>query len=207
MGGTFDPIHNGHLEAAQQVSQLFKGADVHLLPAKIPVHKAKPSTQAEQRVAMLQLAIESHSALKLDLREIEAITPSYTIDTLRQLRTELGAKTSIVMVIGMDSYLTLGQWKNSEEILQYCHLVVLQRPQYRVNLGEGVVYRAPLAKRVESLLESACGTIYFFEQEPIDISASEIRQQIVNSETPHLLPPKVEQYITKHHLYRAGARP
>jgi nicotinate-nucleotide adenylyltransferase len=207
MGGTFDPIHCGHLQAAQEVSKLLQDADVHLIPAKIPVHKAQPSTQVEQRISMLQLAIEDYPRLKLDLREIRATNPAFTIDTLRQLRRELAMDVPLVMVIGMDSYQTLGQWKHSDDILKYCHLIVLQRPKYQIQLGQQAVYQTPVAKCVEHLLTSANGLIYFFEQEPIDISASEIRDQIINSETPNLLPPKVAQYINTHQLYQAGVRP
>ena len=212
MGGTFDPVHCGHLQAALDVSKLLKGADVHLLPAKVPVHKAQPSTQVEQRISMLQLAIEDYSTLKLDLREIRSLNPSFTIDTLCQLRKELPAKVPLVMVIGMDSYQTLSQWKDNERFLQYCHLIVLQRPQYEMHLGQqavdqACVYRAPIASQIEQLLASPNGMVYFFEQAPIDISASEIRKQIVNSETPNLLPPKVAQYINMHQLYQADVRP
>ena len=207
MGGTFDPIHCGHLQAAQAVSELLHNADVHLLPAKTPVHKAQPSTQVEQRISMLQLAVEDYPQLKLDLREIRAVNPSFTIDTLRQLRRELAQDIRVVMVIGMDSYQTLGMWKNSESILKYCHIIVLQRPQYEIQPGQGAVYQAPIANSIEQMLATTHGSVYFFEQAPVDISASEIREQIINSETPNLLPLKVAQYINTHQLYKADVRP
>lgn len=203
MGGTFDPVHCGHIEGALSVSQLFDDNLVHLLPTKIPVHKQIPSTSVAQRIAMLKLATEKYEAVTLDLREVEAATQSFTIESLKQLRCELGTKRPLIMVIGMDSFLTLPKWRDSDQFMQLCHIVVLQRPNYQQNkLAHDNLYFENIVESVDALKSSSAGKIFFLAQPPIDISASEIRRQITNSKTPNLLPVKVADYINRHHLYQ-----
>ncbi|EPJ44110.1 MAG: hypothetical protein OFPII_37700 [Osedax symbiont Rs1] len=212
MGGTFDPVHQGHIQGALQVSALFDNNAVHLLPAKIPVHKSAPTTSVEQRIEMLQLVVDKTAELQLDLREINRAEQSFTIDTLKQLRRELGATTPLVMVIGMDSFSSLPQWRDSRQFLGYCHILVLQRPPYvdlndahKQGKAELEQHREFFAQRifdVKKLSSAAGGCLYFYQQPPIAISASEIRQQIKNKKHSYLLPIAVANYINQHHLYQ-----
>jgi nicotinate-nucleotide adenylyltransferase len=204
MGGTFDPIHQGHIQAALQVSQLFAGTNVSLLPAKVPVHKDLPIISVAHRLAMLELAVLPYHQLLLDLREIQSADKSYTYNTLRHLREELGDECPLVMVIGMDSFLTLPQWYKVESFLNYCHIVVLQRPKYhRQNNSLPDFVKGHLAQDAAQLSVSKAGKVLFFSQDPIDISATHIRGQVVAGQIAAQVPELVSQYITQHNLYKS----
>jgi nicotinate-nucleotide adenylyltransferase len=202
MGGTFDPVHQGHLQGALDVSEALKGADVYLMPTKIPVHKTPPKTSIEDRQAMLELAIVDYPQIKLDLRELNAVSNSYTIDTLTQLRAEYTENSALIMVIGMDSFNSLPTWKSFEKFLDLCNIIVLQRPNYEV--VKNAFHRHLLAHRVidaAELREAPAGKLLFLQQTPIDVSATEIRQQFQLQNHSKQLPAKVVDYIQEHHLY------
>ncbi|NQZ29810.1 MAG: nicotinate-nucleotide adenylyltransferase [Oceanospirillaceae bacterium] len=203
MGGTFDPVHKGHIRGARHVSALFDVTPIHLLPAKVPVHKSAPSTTNVQRINMLKIALAQEPDLKLDLREINSTGASYTIETLKQLRTEIGATRPLIMVIGMDSFVTLPSWSEFEQFLSLCHIVVLQRPQYCLEYSER--HKKLLMERVDNasaLLKSTAGHLYFFEQPTTDVSASDIRRDIKNRKHSDLLPQGVADYIGQQCLYQ-----
>jgi nicotinate-nucleotide adenylyltransferase len=207
MGGTFDPVHKGHVRGALHVSKLFNNAIVHLLPTKIPVHKAAPSTSSAQRLDMLNLVAAQYKNIAVDVREIESACASYTIDTLKQLRSELGASKSLVMVIGMDSFLTLTSWREYEEFFGLCHILVLQRPNYEIEseVERGEQYQLLMqhrAKDAQQLCNSSAGKLLFFEQPTTDVSASEIRMQVGCRQNSDLLPIEVANYIDQHGLYQ-----
>jgi nicotinate-nucleotide adenylyltransferase len=117
MGGTFDPIHNGHLRAAVELLDDLDVTCLRLMPCFTPVHKPGPSTTNQQRLAMLQRAIEQDNRLCIDTRELDRAGPSYTVDTLVELRQELGQDMALVMVIGMDSFLALPTWHKGLELI------------------------------------------------------------------------------------------
>jgi len=207
MGGTFDPVHKGHVRGALHVSKLFNNAIVHLLPTKIPVHKAAPSTSNAQRLDMLNLVAAQYKNIAVDVREIESSCASYTIDTLKQLRSELGTSISLVMVIGMDSFLTLPSWREYEKFLGLCHILVLQRPNYEVEseVERGEQYQLLMrncARDTQQLCNSSAGKLLFFEQPTTDVSASEIRKQVECRQNSDLLPIEVANYIDQHGLYQ-----
>ncbi|MGB1237549.1 MAG: nicotinate-nucleotide adenylyltransferase [Pseudomonadales bacterium] len=195
MGGTFDPVHCGHLAAAREVSALFGGTQVNLMPTRVPVHKSNPATTPEQRLAMLELAVANIAELALDLRELSAQRDCYTVDTLRELRAELGSECPIVMVIGMDSYLGLPSWRAADELLSLCHVLVLQRPGFVRE--EHVLPEADIADRAATLTRKEAGGLYFFSQPETDISSTAIRGGV-----PGQVPAAVAQYILEHQLYR-----
>jgi len=209
MGGTFDPVHKGHVRGALHVSKLFNNAIVHLLPTKIPVHKAAPSTSNTQRLDMLNLVAAQYKNIAVDVREIESSCASYTIETLKQLRCELGASISLVMVIGMDSFLTLPSWREYEKFLGLCHILVLQRPNYEME-SESEVERGEQqqflmqhrAKDAQQLCNNSAGKLLFFEQPTTDVSASEIRKRVGCRQNSDLLPVEVANYIDQHGLYQ-----
>lgn len=204
MGGTFDPIHCGHLQGARQVCQMLNADSIYLLPAKVPVHKTAPKATTAQRLAMLEIAVAPFPEIKLDLREITSATESYSLDTLKQLRAELGAQRPLVMVIGMDSFTTLPNWRGYQQFLSLCHIVVLQRPNYPlVKTAEHQILLQQQVSNSDALSTSSAGKLLFFQQPPLDISASDIRQQLHKSLTPGLLPSAVTEYIEQHRLYKS----
>ena len=203
MGGTVDPVHKGHLRGARHVSALYGNAVVHLLPTKLPVHKAAPNVTNSQRLDMLSLAALEYREISIDLREINADTASYTIDTLKQLRREIGHHCSLVMVIGIDSFITLPQWRDYQQFLELCHILVFQRPNY--SIAENGLNQALLLKRVEDakqLVTSCAGKLFFLEQPNTNVSASEIRTLLAEGNKSELLPKAVAQYIDQHKLYQ-----
>ncbi len=204
MGGTYDPIHQGHIQGALHVSQMFVDSAVHLVPAKAPVHKNLPKTTLEHRIAMLELAIEAHPELHLDLREVRSENASYTIDTLKDLRVELGIKRGLLMVIGMDSFLDLPNWRDAEQFLSLCNLLVLQRPHYDLAASMLPTFvEGHVAAHIDELTRCASGKVCFQQQPPIDISATQIRNQIAVGKSVYALPGPVLEYIEKHHLYKS----
>lgn len=204
MGGTFDPIHNGHLRSALEVQQWLGVEQIHLVPARTTVHRDQPGRTAEQRLAMVEAAVQESSSLTVDAREVVADQPSYTLYTLQQLRAQLGDDQPICMVIGMDSLLGFTRWHGWEQFMSLCHILVLQRPGYPCK-AEGELAELLLQHRCDhraELFEHPCGRILFHEQTPLDISATHIRSLIEAGHSPqYLLPDAVWQYIKQHQLY------
>ncbi len=127
MGGTYDPVHIGHLRMALELGELLL-SDVHLLPCFEPVHRGEPGATSAQRLEMLNLATENESALVVDPREILRKGPSYTVDSLRNIREQYGPDESIVLVLGTDAFNGLPNWHQWLEITKLAHIVVLTRP-------------------------------------------------------------------------------
>lgn len=204
MGGTFDPIHHGHLRTALEIQQWMGVAQVKLVPTGKPVHKDEPGRSAAQRLAMVELAVAGESALVADDREVCALQASYTLYTLQSLRAELGEKVPICMIIGMDSYQGLPGWREWERFTDFAHLIVVKRPGY--DLPETDLLTAFTRKHettsLEHLLSTAAGNVLFHELTPLGISATQIRETIARGESPrYLLPDTVWNYIQTNRLY------
>lgn len=203
-GGTFDPIHLGHLRLALELKQQLALDEMHLLPCYIPPHRASPSVDAQQRLAMLQLALADCIDLRWDARELQREKPSYTYDTLSELRAELGADVSLSWCMGMDSFAGLDSWHRWQELIGLAHLVVVTRP------GWAQPVTGPIADLVaqhranaDAIHTSAAGKLVILEQRLLPISATEIRAQIRAGESPQfLLPDAVWNYIRAQGLYR-----
>ena len=145
MGGTYDPVHIGHLRMALELSELLS-ADVHLLPCFEPVHRGEPGATSVQRLEMLELATENESALVVDQREILRKGPSYTVDSLRSIREQYGPDESVVLVLGTDAFNGLSDWHQWHEITKLAHIIVLTRPGWVLSAsGE-----------LEDLIKSCC---------------------------------------------------
>ncbi|MDF2181712.1 nicotinate-nucleotide adenylyltransferase [Neptuniibacter sp. CAU 1671] len=204
MGGTFDPVHNGHLRTALELQQWLQVARVHLIPSGAPVHRDSPGCTADERLAMLQLATDDEPALTVDAREVESDKASYTLFTLESLRAELGADTPIVMIMGMDAYQTLPSWYEWRAFIDYCHILVVARPGYRPDPSPELaeLTEKHLATTPEQLWQTAAGSIVFHELTPLGISATQVRDLIATGASPrYLLPDPVWHYIQSHHLY------
>jgi nicotinate-nucleotide adenylyltransferase len=204
-GGTFDPIHLGHLRLALELKQQLALDEMYLVPCYIPPHRASPSVDAQQRLRMLQLALADCSDLRWDARELQREFPSYTYDTLRELRKEFGPETSLSWCMGMDSFITLDSWHRWRELLDLAHLVVVARPGWELPKQGAIAdmvaqHRADLSE----IRNAAAGKLVILEQRLLPISATEIRTQIRAGESPQfLLPDAVWNYIREHTLYRA----
>jgi len=207
-GGTFDPVHNGHLAVARHARDALS-AEVHLMPAADPPHKGPTHADARQRAQMLALAIGTESGLVLDRRELLRDGPSYTIDTLRALRGEIGQQVPVALLVGADSFLGLPSWRSWQQLFELAHFVVAERP------GNGLEDRLPaeLSRQTEDrwiespagLHHDPAGRILRLQQPLQPESASEIRRRIRDGGAwQDQVPPPVAAYIVENGLYGAG---
>lgn len=211
-GGTFDPVHNGHLAIARAVVDVLS-APVHLLPAADPPHRAAPGASAEQRACMLELAVAGDPRLQVDRRELARPGRSYSIDTLRQLRGELGPQTPLVWVIGGDSLLQLHTWKDWRQLFRLAHILAVPRPGLDlsdaalVSLAPEVAAEVSARRVVASAFGAAPGGLYAgLALGPLRVeSATEIRRRIAAGQPWQAwVPPPVAAYIREHRLYQPG---
>jgi nicotinate-nucleotide adenylyltransferase len=189
LGGTFNPVHIGHLRAALEVAEFMLLDELRLIPSARPPHRDTPQASAEQRLAMVELAVAGEARLTVDDRELRRDKPSYTVDTLESLRAELAAGDQLFLLLGWDAFCGLPSWHRWQELLEHCHLLVLQRPDADSD---------PLS------LEGPGGQISFIWQTPLAISATQIRHLLATGRSArYLLPDAVLAYIQAHDLYRA----
>ncbi len=203
LGGTFDPIHFGHLRTALELYQALDLAEVRLVPCYQPVHRKLPIATPEQRLAMVRRAIDEEPALQVDDCEIKRKGPSFTIDTLTALRKKL-PDTPFCLIMGIDALLGFPSWHRWEEILQATHLVIAHRPQYQLP-HTGIVsdlLKQRLKQNSDVIHESLSGSIILHPVTPLEISATDIRKQIAMGRSPrYLLPNSVLKYIQEHGVY------
>ena len=203
LGGTFDPVHYGHLRCADEARTRLGLNKLYLLPAGNPPHRGMPQATVRQRLDMLQLARREFPQLEIDDRETRRSGPSYMFDTLRELRSSLG-HSPLVLLIGQDAANQLHTWYKWERLFELCHIVILTRPDtpasYTSALAERVQPR--LVSGVNELFETEAGAVFHLEVEPIDISASGIKHIIRSGDSPSsMLPEAVLQYIIENRLY------
>ncbi len=209
LGGTFDPIHNGHLRLAQEALEQCDLAEVRFIPSGTPPHRDAPCASALQRMAMVRLALQGNTSFVLDEREIHRTNPCYTVDTLRALRTELGAQQPMCLLMGGDAFLSLHTWHAWENLFELAHIVVVQRPG--LPLGNAVAtadsalrqhYTARLAPGPRVLHESPSGAVVVLDMPLLEISATDIRKRCAEKKNIHyLLPDAVADYVQSHSLY------
>jgi nicotinate-nucleotide adenylyltransferase len=211
-GGTFDPVHLGHLAIARAARDQLQVA-VRLLPAADPPHRAPPGADAEQRAQMLALAIGDEPGLLLDRRELERAArqpgvPSYTVDTLRELRAELGPHQPIAWLVGADSLLGLTGWHQWEALFGLAHFIVADRPGSPLEQDLPPALAAALegrwARHERELLGSPAGCVLRLQAPLREESASAVRQRIAaGGDWQALLPAVVADYIAQRGLYGA----
>lgn len=202
-GGTFDPVHYGHLRCADEARQKLNLKTLLLLPAGTPPHRKPPRATAKQRLDMLQLAQPEFPRLKIDDRETLRDGPSYMVDTLLELRTELPARP-LLLLIGQDAANHLHGWRRWEQLFELAHIVILTRPgakaQYRPDIEKQIQWR--LSEDVISLLQSDAGAVLQLEVASIDVSATTIKSIIRLGRSPRtMLPEPVLAYIIENRLY------
>jgi nicotinate-nucleotide adenylyltransferase len=209
LGGTFDPIHNGHLRLAQEALEQCGLAAVRIIPAGTPPHRNKPHAAAKHRLEMTRLAVAGNAALILDEREIHRNGPSYTVDTLASLRTELGMQQPLCLLMGGDAFLQLDTWHEWKQLFELAHIVVMQRNGRplgnlieQANSALREQYRARLAPAPGALHEAPAGRIAVIDMPALEISATDIRSRCAQGKSLlYLVPEAVAEYIQNHHLY------
>jgi nicotinate-nucleotide adenylyltransferase len=205
-GGTFDPVHIGHLRSALEVAEFMALDELRLIPSARPPHREAPQVSAHDRLAMVELAVAGLPPLRVDDRELRRDKPSYSIDTLESLRSELAADDQLFLLIGWDAFCGLPTWHRWSELLEHCHILVLQRPDADSEAPETL--RNLLAARSISdplTLEGPGGQISFIWQTPLAVSATQIRTLLASGKSVRfLLPDAVLTYIHAHGLYRAS---
>lgn len=188
-GGTFDPIHLGHLSVAWEAAELLD-AEVRLMPASIPPHRPPPIASAAQRVAMLRAALRGQSRLTLDTRELDRSGPSYTVDTLRELRAEQGDRP-LVLLLGADAFAGLPAWHRWRELFEVAHVGVLSRPDVASTLPDALE-REVATRRVAGpagLKRLPAGKLVELAVTPLVISATRIRELLGAGRDPRYLLP------------------
>ena len=209
LGGSFDPIHAGHLQLARDALVQLKLAEVRFVPAGRPWQKGE-LTDAAHRAAMVLAAIRAEPRFALDMREIERCGPTYTIDTLRELRAALAPQTPLVLIMGSDQFQRLDTWRDWSRLLDHAHIAVARRADAVLTPGYALqeFFNAHWA-RPAALHEAAHGRIVELAMTPVDASATEIRALLAQPPSPardarlaEIVPPAVLDYIRAHHLYR-----
>lgn len=205
LGGTFDPIHHGHLRCAQELLQDLPLDEVRLVPCRIPPHRDTPHASVEQRLRMLKAALDGAPGLFVDERELSREGPSYTVDTLHSLRAELGA-IPLCLIVGMDAFNGLDRWHRWQELIDLAHIVVAHRPGWLPPQIGAVaeLLRNHVAQSATDLRAQPAGRILLWPITALDISASAIRAQITAGKTPRFLVPEaVARIIAAEGLYGA----
>lgn len=203
LGGTFDPIHIGHLRSALELRDQLGFERIHLVPARRPPHRAEPGASAQQRLRMLELALAGETQLCADARELQRAGPSYTFDTLSEMRAELGADCSLSLIMGVDAFAGLDTWHRWRELPSLAHIVVMARPDTTLPLAGpvGQLLRERQAAP-EVLQRQPCGAIVPVALTPLPISATAIRALVRAGRSPrYLVPDAVWSYIRDHALY------
>jgi nicotinate-nucleotide adenylyltransferase len=208
LGGTFNPIHYGHLRMAQELADALKLNEVRFIPSANPPHRTMPEVSAQHRAAMAQLAICDNPLFKIDTRELIRTGASYTIDTLISLRDELGEDNAFCLIMGSDAFVKLNTWHRWQGLLDYCHIILIQRPNaspHQPKLPEELtaLMHDHYTENVDDLALKNSGYIHMQKITPLDISATRIREMLATKhEAKYLLPDSVLAYIKQHQLYQ-----
>ncbi len=208
MGGTFDPIHDGHLRLALEACKQLGLAQVRIIPVNIPPHRDKPVISADHRVNMINLAINNESKLCIDLRELEKDEISYTINTVKSLREEFKT-ASLCLIVGHDAFNKINTWHEWEKLLDYVHIIVANRPGETIDDAPEEIHNWSEQHITNDISDINCkshGYIYFMKIPMLEISSSNIRAALANKRSvEEQLPPQILSYIKSHNLYQDTA--
>jgi nicotinate-nucleotide adenylyltransferase len=211
LGGTFDPIHNGHLRIAQEALEQCQFSQVRFVPSGTPPHRGAPKASAKARWEMVRLALNGNPDFQVDVHEVFRTDPCYTVDTLTALRAELGAEQPLCLIVGGDAFLQLQTWHEWKHLFELAHIVVLQRAG-GPPLGNAMAsadaalqaeYRERLAPGATALQEAPNGAIFVADMPALEISSTDIRRRCAEGKSlRYLMPDAVINYINTHSLYR-----
>jgi len=203
LGGTFNPVHFGHLRIALECKENLALDELRMVPCANPPHREMPEVSAEQRLAMLKLAMQDCADMVVDDRELKRPGESYTIDTLRSIRKEF-PESSLNLIIGSDAFQALSTWHEWQQLLEYAHLIIAKRPD---NIDDkasdvGEQLRSCFVENYQKLHEQTAGLIYVMHVSQLEISSTEIRSLFQNQKSAQfLLPEAVIHYIKQNFLY------
>lgn len=201
-GGTFDPIHLGHLAIANTVQQMLQ-SDVIFIPCKQPVLKQAAFATEQQRFDILKLAISDNTHFRIDERELQRQTPSYMLDTLLSFRKQY-PKSSLILLLGMDAFLSLPQWHKAEQLLELANILVINRSEVEFTPSPSLqqLIQGKISDNHDALKQSTHGFIHFIKTDEYPVSSTQIRQLLANKKSvKYYLPIKVSQYIKEKKLY------
>jgi nicotinate-nucleotide adenylyltransferase len=210
LGGTFDPIHHGHLRIAQEALEQCGLAQVRFIPSGTPPHRPPPKAPARVRWEMVRLAVNGHPDFLVDVREVFRTDPCYTVDTLTALRAELSDAQPLCLILGGDAFLQLHTWHDWERLFDLAHIVVLQRAG-SLPLGNAMAqadaalqkeYRSRLAPGAQALHEASSGAIFVADMPALEISSTDIRRRCAEGRSiRYLVPDAVAHHIQTHQTY------
>ena len=209
LGGTFDPIHFGHLRMAEELAEALGIEQVRFIPAGSPPHRGQPRAEARHRLEMARRAVAGNPRFTLDDREIVRERPSYSVDTLTDLRAEISPGTPLVLFMGSDAFLGLTTWHQWRRLFDLAHIAVAHRPGFSPALWEDALpdpLRRELDKRLtdqaEELAGTAAGRVFLHPITQLDISASQLRDRCLRGKSlRYLLPDSLIDYLTENRLY------
>ena len=208
-GGTFDPIHYGHLRVAEEIVETVGLQKMYFVPAGMPRLRYSPVASSQHRVEIVRLAIQKNPDFVLDEREIYRDGVSYSIDTVREFKQEFGEEVRLCFILGADAFIKLPEWNNWKELFNLCHFIVSTRPGYTLTLIKELLskeLREECSQRwvsnTESLRKDTSGLIFIASTTMLDISATSIRAHIaVGRSVRHLVPSVTVNYISENKLY------
>ena len=206
LGGSFDPVHFGHLRPALEIQQYLGLEAVRLVPSHVPPHRPQPVAPAQQRVAMLNAAVANYPVFSVDRRELDREGVSYTLDTLKSFREEMTGAT-LCLLMGADAFLGLTSWHRWHELTDYCHIVVMNRPGVQLpEQGELADFiRLHRVMDAEKLGTQAAGLLLFHQVSQLEISATAIRKLLASGgDAGFLLPERVLDVVRNENLYTTG---
>jgi nicotinate-nucleotide adenylyltransferase len=202
-GGTFDPVHNGHLNTVTAVQKSCNLEHVHFIPAGIPPHRKKPVAASNHRARMVALAVANHSGFDMDDRELKRNSPSYTYDTVESLQSENQSR-KYCLILGIDALAALESWYRWRELLGAIHFIVMGRPGWKAPRPLPDWWQEALAVSVDELKLYRSGKIYAVAVPPSPVSSTEIRYGISRGvDVSSMIPAPVWEYICTHNLYGA----
>ncbi|OOG25885.1 nicotinic acid mononucleotide adenylyltransferase [Thioalkalivibrio denitrificans] len=201
LGGTFDPVHFGHLRPALEIMECLGADEVRFMPCRIPPHRGAPAVSAAHRLAMVERAVQGQPGFMVDRRELEREGPSYSVDTLESLRAEVGDQRPLCLMMGMDAFGGFRSWHRWQDILGLAHVVVAHRPGSPLRDPEDWISEAA-TEDPAILRDTPAGAVFFRSVTQLDISATAIRAMLRRGESPrYLLPDSVLEYIRLQGLY------
>ena len=209
LGGTFDPVHYGHLRLAEELAGTLKLDEVRFVPSGTPPHRAAPAVEARHRLEMVRLATAGNPRFAVDDREVRRDGPGYSFDTLSELRAEAGSSRPLALLVGADAFLEFATWHRWHEIFGLAHVVVAHRPGYPVERWADRMpqplareYAARLMQQPLATHLSPAGGVVVVPFTALDISATAVRAMVRDGRSPrYLAPDNIIQYIQIHRLY------
>ena len=205
-GGSFNPFHNGHLSVAKDLINHLDLHELKILPSGQPPHKFYNLASNKHRLKMIELGIKNHLvSMSLEEFELNSKATSYTINTLKHFRQKLGASKTLIFCLGEDSFQLIDTWLDWERLTEYCHLVVISRKGFNIDLNCNIKIcsQQHQCSEIKNLYNKPSGNIYFCKLAQIDISSSEIRNNIAKKiSIKELVPTEVQEYIVKNSLYK-----